>query len=136
MRSTVAQISGDRMDIPKEITKSKRDHWVHLTACAKAQLEAEVAPRFFTEHSVSQVQRRVRELQEGKADRWTPHDLRRTFATRLGDLGIGPHVIEKCLDHIAQGVAAIYNRAELEGERIAATKLWAAELANILAAKQ
>ena len=65
-------------------------------------------------------------------DAWTPHDLRRTFSTRLGDLGVAPHVIEK-LHHTPEGVAGIYNRAELEAERIAATKLWAAELARIVA---
>ena len=26
-------------------------------------------------------------------DRWTPHDLRRSFASRCGDPGIAPHVI-------------------------------------------
>ena len=26
-------------------------------------------------------------------DRWTPHDLRRSFASRAGDLGVAPHVI-------------------------------------------
>ena len=30
---------------------------------------------------------------------WTPHDLRRTGATLMGDIGIPPHVIEKCLNH-------------------------------------
>ena len=65
-------------------------------------------------------------------DAWTPHDLRRTFSTRLGDLGVAPHVIEKLLNHTPEGMAAIYNRAELLEERMAATKLWAAELARIV----
>jgi integrase len=30
---------------------------------------------------------------------WTPHDLRRTVATCLGDLDVRPEVIEKCLNH-------------------------------------
>ena len=63
---------------------------------------------------------------------WTPHDLRRTFSTRLGDLGVAPHVIEKLLNHTPEGMAAIYNRAELLEERIAATKLWAVELTRIV----
>jgi len=67
-------------------------------------------------------------------DTWTPHDLRRTFSTRLGDLGVAPHVIERLLNHVQEGVAGIYNRAELEAERIAATKLFAAELARIVKA--
>ncbi len=35
-------------------------------------------------------------LSSGK---WTPHDLRRTAATLMGELGIAPHIIEKCLNH-------------------------------------
>lgn len=31
--------------------------------------------------------------------KWTPHDLRRTGATTMGNLGIRPDVIEKCLNH-------------------------------------
>jgi integrase len=30
---------------------------------------------------------------------WTLHDLRRTFATRLAELGVLPHVIEQLLNH-------------------------------------
>lgn len=63
---------------------------------------------------------------------WTPHDLRRSFGTRLGGLGVAPHVIEKLLNHTAEGMSRIYNRAELLEERIAATKLWAVELARIV----
>ena len=31
---------------------------------------------------------------------WTPHDLRRTGATLMGDLGVDGDVIERCLNHI------------------------------------
>lgn len=60
--------------------------------------------------------------------RFTPpanaHDLRRTMATRMADLGILPHVIEKCLNHKMGGVMGIYNRAEYKGEADAARRLW------------
>ncbi len=45
---------------------------------------------------------------------WTLHDLRRTFATRLAEMGTPPHVIERILAHQSgtiSGVAATYNRA-------------------------
>jgi integrase len=58
--------------------------------------------------------------------------LRRTFSTRLGDLGVAPHVIERLLNHVQEGVAGIYNRAELEAERVEATRKWGAELARIV----
>jgi integrase len=55
---------------------------------------------------------------------WTPHDLRRTMATKMADLGVAPHVIEKCLNHTMGGVMAIYNRSEYATEKKAAWRLW------------
>jgi integrase len=66
---------------------------------------------------------------------WTLHDLRRTFSTGLGDLGIPPHVVEAILNHISSlksGVAGTYNKALYLRERTAALELWAAHvMANV-----
>jgi len=59
---------------------------------------------------------------------WRLHDLRRTAATRMADLGVQPHLIEATLNHISghkSGVAGIYNRASYEPEKRAALDLWA-----------
>ena len=32
---------------------------------------------------------------------WTLHDLRRTAATRMADIGVQPHVIEAVLNHVS-----------------------------------
>ena len=43
--------------------------------------------------------------------RWTMHDLRRTAATIMGDLGIMPEVIDRCLNHKEpKKVRRIYQR--------------------------
>jgi hypothetical protein len=44
---------------------------------------------------------------------WHRHDLRRTGATLLGELGVEPHVIEAALNHqhIGSPLASLYNRA-------------------------
>jgi integrase len=44
---------------------------------------------------------------------WTRHDLRRTGATMLGEMGVEPHVIEAALNHAAihSRLAATYNQA-------------------------
>lgn len=58
---------------------------------------------------------------------WTLHDLRRTFATRLADMGVAPHIIERLLNHSSgtiSGVAATYNRARYLPEMKAAMELW------------
>lgn len=62
---------------------------------------------------------------------YTPHDLRRTFATRLSDLGVMPHVVEKCLNHKMIGVMQVYNHAEYWEERVAAMKLWGRKLSQL-----
>jgi len=59
---------------------------------------------------------------------WRVHDLRRTAATRMADLGIAPHVIEAVLNHYSghrSGVAGIYNRSSYDREKVAALALWA-----------
>lgn len=49
---------------------------------------------------------------------WTPHDLRRTGATRMGELGVLPAVIEKCLNHKeASKIRRIYQLQELLPQR-------------------
>ena len=64
----------------------------------------------------------------GKGNPWRLHDLRRTVATRMADLGTQPHVIEAVLNHISGhkgGVAGIYNRAAYADEKRQALALWA-----------
>jgi integrase len=47
---------------------------------------------------------------------WRIHDLRRSAATYMGELGILPHVVEQALNHVSgakAGVAGIYNRSKM-----------------------
>lgn len=73
-------------------------------------------------------------------DPWTPHDLRRTVATKLRELGVRLDVVSRLLGHAAtagNGVAAatlIYDRSELWPERVAAMAAWDAELRRIVKA--
>ena len=47
--------------------------------------------------------------------KWTPHDLRRTAATIMAELGALPDVIDRCLNHTEQSkVKRIYQRAQYE----------------------
>ncbi len=53
-----------------------------------------------------------------KTEGWQRHDLRRTSATLLGEMGEPPHVIEAALNHASlhSPIAAIYNRARYRVE--------------------
>lgn len=48
---------------------------------------------------------------------FTPHDLRRTTATMLSELGVDPIVVEKILNHELMGVMAVYNRHQYMDKR-------------------
>ena len=63
---------------------------------------------------------------------WTAHDLRRTFATQLGEtLNIDPVVIEKCLGHKMPRIMATYNKNEMLPQRKEALELWASKIEEI-----
>src|SRR5439155_4448137 len=59
---------------------------------------------------------------------WRLHDLRRTMATRLAELGVPHPVVSKALNHSPRGVmgvSSIYNRYEYLDERREALERWA-----------
>lgn len=61
---------------------------------------------------------------------WTPHDLRRTVATRIAEqLGIGgEQLIKRVLGHADGSVTAIYNRYGYVKEMRTVLERWAADL--------
>ena len=64
---------------------------------------------------------------------WTAHDLRRTFATQLGQtLHIDPVVIEKCLGHKMPKIMATYNKNEMLPQRKDALNRWAQHVEDLL----
>jgi len=64
---------------------------------------------------------------------WTAHDLRRTFATQLGEaLHVDPVVIEKCLGHKMPKIMATYNKNEMFPQRKEALTRWSQYLENLL----
>lgn len=67
----------------------------------------------------------------GHEDKWRLHDLRRTVATGLNDLGVAPHVVESLLGHSIQGVAGIYNRSHYLPEKRQALELWCNKLNDL-----
>jgi integrase len=67
---------------------------------------------------------------------WRLHDLRRTCATQLGELGVQPHHIEAILNHYSghrSGVAGVYQRAKYSDEMRSALQRWADHIDKITA---
>jgi integrase len=68
---------------------------------------------------------------------WTPHDLRRTGATMMGELGVMGEVIERCLNHVEQNkLKRIYQRHELKAEQREAWRLLGDRIGLLLASKE
>ena len=63
---------------------------------------------------------------------WTLHDMRRTVATRLSELGAPPHVIEKLLGHQMGGVMARYNLHDYIDDQRHWLKVWHDHLEKVI----
>lgn len=130
--------------IPASNSKNARDHTIFLSEFAKkyfAKLRSITGKTnwclpsrkkdraIYPESIAKQIRDRIREqalvnrvkatgilLLSGGA--WTPHDLRRTGATMMGELGILGDIIERCLNHVEQNkLKRIYQRHELKDEQ-------------------
>jgi integrase len=138
----------DKIALPASRTKNKRDHVIPLSEQAQAILDHRPRRadhdfvfgrrngRPFTGWSVcgDLLDARIKDSGATVAH-WTPHDLRRTAATRMAELGVPPHIIEAVLNHVSghkHGVAGIYNRATYEPEKRHALALWADHLLAIV----
>ena len=108
---------GDRWQVSAALAKNGKAHWVHLTPSAIAQLPLPQT----TPTNIQAWLRRWCERQ-GIDPAFTPHDCRRTAATRLATAGVEPFIVERMLNHTLQGVMGTYNRAEYAAERIAAAQ--------------
>jgi integrase len=68
---------------------------------------------------------------------WRLHDLRRTCATQMAELGVLPHVVEQALNHVSgakAGVAGVYNRSKMTDAVRDALQRWGDALDQITSA--
>jgi integrase len=114
-------------------TKNSREHSLPLSRQAQAVLERlphrNTTDFLFGKRGFTDWDRGKQELDQhlGIAP-YRLHDLRRTCATGMAELGVQPHVIECVLNHVSghkAGVAGIYNRSKLIEPMREALQLWA-----------
>jgi integrase len=148
LRWTELSEDWDTWTIPGVRTKNHRPHVVPLPPLARALLgkvpRIEGSPFVFTTtgHSPvsgwSKTKARLDAVMEPDKP-WRLHDLRRTAATGMADLGIHPHIVEASLNHVSgakASVAGTYNRAAYTQEKKAALERWAAHIEGLAAGKQ
>ena len=151
MTKSEVDLAARRWTIPAARTKNGRAHETPLSdpvlAILNTAIEREGRDLIFGEGAGSfsgwsraklALDRRIAEIAGAPLAPWRLHDLRRTAATRMADLGVQPHVIEAALNHVSgakAGVAGIYNRALYSAEKRQALDLWAAHVEAIVAGK-
>lgn len=67
--------------------------------------------------------------------KFTPHDLRRTFSSRLPSLGCIQEHIDRITNHVIPGVGGVYNLYKYDPEKIEWAMKWSIALQEILATK-
>jgi integrase len=149
------ELRDDAILLPGSRTKNGREHLLPLAAPARAVLAAVLEQHKDEERSLvfgrrtgpfsgwskckQALDQRIAETAGRSLPHWTPHDLRRSFATHAAGIGIQPHIIEACLNHVSghkAGIAGIYNRAAYEPEKRTALDRWAAYLLAVVEGKQ
>jgi integrase len=133
-----SEVNGDAMNLPGDRTKNKRPHVIPLGATSR-RLLAEVprAGENVFKFANWSIHKRTLDERSGVAG-WVIHDIRRSVATGMADIGIQPHIIEAVLNHVSghrAGVAGIYNRANYAAEKAAALARWDEHVAYIVGAQ-
>lgn len=144
--------------IPRERTKSKRDdHRVPLSALAVNILDAAFAlagdsPWVFPSvsrkgeakpidgHDLNKAMQRARQASIWGIPYFTTHDLRRTAATTLGDLGFEDFIIGHVLDHAGASrgtiTGRVYNRAKYDPQKRQALDALGAHIETLVGIRQ
>jgi integrase len=148
-----SELKSDVLVLPPERTKNHREHMVPLSEPARAIIAAQPrrsgrdgqlrdlifgfgdGPFSGWGKSKEALDKRISEELGRPLPHFTPHDLRRSFATHASGLGIQPHIIEVILNHVSgfrAGVAGTYNRQAYNAEKHMALALWADHLLAIV----
>ncbi|MDH2353508.1 integrase arm-type DNA-binding domain-containing protein [Bradyrhizobium sp. SSUT112] len=140
-------LPGGKLSLPRERTKAKRPHELVLTATAleivrsikrrnsRDTLFGGGASGFCAwSYNTLALSARITAA-EGKAlAAWRLHDLRRTVRTRMGKLGVLPHVAELVLNHAGHksGIGGVYDHHDYGPEITDALRKWEVHLLSIV----
>ena len=154
--SEISDLRWDEIDfesglisLPPTRTKNKRRHIIPMSSLVRTILEARPQngreyvfgvgqKRGFTGWSRAKANLDVAAIPRREAVKipsWRIHDVRRSVATGMAEIGIQPWIIESVLNHISGfkgGIAGTYNKATHEAEKAQALGRWAAHVAAIV----
>lgn len=157
----IKEIEGRWWTIPPERTKNGKEHRVYLTDTALELIgdaDGYVFPTRLRDRDCPMdekalpcsLRRNIRGVEvKGKpgkkstpnpeqpnrigVDFFTPHDLRRTAATRMAEMGITEEIIGHVLNHThRRTITRVYNRYAYDSEKQRALELWESRLKAII----
>lgn len=136
-RSQVWRMDWNQVDLSRAVwtapTKAGRLHPLPLSPLALALLGEQGTGRVFpTKPNWARLSDEIK-LGPGVPPDFRFHDLRRTAATRMAELGARREIIDAVLDHAAGGVTGVYQRYGYLEEMRSALALWDQRLAQIVA---
>jgi integrase len=148
-----SEIGDGQIVLPAERVKNKRAHTLPLSPAAAEIIEQQ--PRRVGRDLIfgdgdgpfsgwsrcrERLDERITKANSGKPlPDWTIHDLRRSAATHMAEIGVLPHIVEACLNHVSghkDGIAGIYNRATYEKDKRDALIRWADWLIGVVASRK
>lgn len=149
-----AEIEGHWWTIPAERSKNKQAHRVFLTTLALELIgnkegyifesPANPGKAYEVRTMTHDIKANLPHTPESKAEdrlkvgHFTPHDLRRTAATCMAEMGIPGDILDRVQNHITkqkQGVGHIYNRYSYDKEKQQALEAWERKLLSITTGK-
>src|SRR6516162_4186674 len=136
MRQSELDLEANTWMLPPERSKNHRGFTVALPPPALAIIKS--VPQTSRDHlfgdragggftSWSRSKRELDRSLTGHVRPFRVHDIRRSVATGMADIGIEPHVIVACLNHYSghrRGTAGVYNRSNYERAVKAALARW------------
>jgi integrase len=136
LRWSEIDLEQNSLTIPGERTKNYRAHTLPLTGLMRSIIESvprlvDRDPLFGLRASGFTVWQHCH-LDDG-CKPWRLHDLRRSVATGLADLGVLPDIIELVLNHAGHrgGISGIYNQGRYQREVRTAMIRWSDHIASI-----
>jgi integrase len=144
MRWSELDLDAGSWTLPAERSKNHRPHTIALPAAALTIIES--VPRTNRDHlfgdragdgftSWSRFKHEIDQQLSGRVKPWRLHDLRRTVATGMADIGVEPHHIEAALNHYGghrRGVAGVYNRSNYNAAVKTALTRWSEHILGLV----
>ena len=138
------EVDGEWWTIPEEKTKNGTEHRVFLNKIA-LELIGEPKKKGFVFPSQNRANQPIHQKSFSHALRkkmgqfkdveyFTAHDLRRTAATHMAELGHGIYV-GKVLNHTDQKITAVYDRYAYDREKMSALSAWGRKLEGLIRPK-